>query len=278
MGRRRRPRAPRARRAAAETAFWAPLICEATLPTTWPPAPITKATRTCTSRPPSTSQLGFQRRCSSSVRPVSAAAERPVPTAGRACCGGLRAGRALGGRRGLGRGGLDHLRDAGGERVEVEALLRLDRRGGLHGRQLLGRLGRLGRGRRRRGRGLAAPARPTPSALRGPAPSVWAVCSSGACDGGPQVGEGALATMVTGTTVPTFRSRAKFQEIMNMTATVACSSTDPIALARSPGGSWRGRQFRRVLVARQGPPVSVIRLIEVKPEVDSAAITWATIE
>src|SRR4030095_11537574 len=36
----------------------------------------------CTSRPPSTSQLGFQRRCSSSVRPVSAAAERPVPTAG----------------------------------------------------------------------------------------------------------------------------------------------------------------------------------------------------
>ena len=58
-----------------------------------PPAPIVKSTRTTTSRPPSTSQLGFQRRCSSSARPLIAAADAaPVPSAGLAC--GAVSGRA----------------------------------------------------------------------------------------------------------------------------------------------------------------------------------------
>src|SRR3990167_8272721 len=55
-------------------------------PTTLPPGPITNTTRTLTLAPPSTSQLGFQRSCTSPCRRPSAEAERPVaaPRAGRA--------------------------------------------------------------------------------------------------------------------------------------------------------------------------------------------------
>src|SRR6218665_4014445 len=55
-------------------------------PTTRPPGPITNTTRTLTLAPPSTSQLGFQRSCTSPCRRPGAAADSPVaaPMAGRA--------------------------------------------------------------------------------------------------------------------------------------------------------------------------------------------------
>ena len=73
-----------------------------------------RCTRTCTSRPPSTSQLGFQRRCSSSARPVSAAAGGQAGARGPARASGAVSARV--GPLARGRRGAARLGSAGGQR------------------------------------------------------------------------------------------------------------------------------------------------------------------
>ncbi len=115
----------------------------------------------------------------------------------------------------------------------------------------------------------------------------------GACTAGRVSVNGADETMLIGTEEPTgFGRRLGTNSTSAITA--ACSST-----AATKAGArlwvWRGVPIASPLTAPaplarrpravsrpvsapdDGPPVSVIRLMLVKPEAESAAITWATV-
>ena len=149
---------------------------------------------------------------------------------------------------------------------------------------------RLGLGERRRGR-----RRPGPAAAawpRGPAAGACAAWVCGACTAGRLSVNGRCETMLIGTDEPIGwrrlagheqhqRQHRRVQRRRGDAAParrlwVGAAAPSPARSRRRPPLARRAAGSAAASAPDDGPPVSVIRLMLVKPDGDSAAITWAT--